>query len=280
MITVVTVLHRSRPHLERLLDSLGRHVPGETQVVAVDTGPDDGGARLARDRGAEVVALPGNPGFGAANNAGIERAHHDVTALLNPDVELLDAGLLTLAGRVRERDALAVPRLLNPDGTTQDTAHPAPGTRSEILRALLPARLAPQPYRAGQRREVGWAIAAALVARTATLRALGPFDPEHFLFYEDLDLCLRSPVPVELHPDVALRHEGGHSTGSDRLAAEAKRRREVIGRNLGAKALRRDDVAQALTFGRTAVFKPRARAQLRALREARRDRGYAHPHGR
>jgi GT2 family glycosyltransferase len=280
MITVVTVLHGSRPHLERLLDSLDRHVPQEIQLVAVDTGPDDGGAQLARERGGEVLELPDNPGFGAANNAGVVRARHDVTALLNPDVELLDGGLLELAGRVRERDALAVPRLLNPDGSVQDTAHPVPGTRGEILRALLPARLAPQPYRAATTRRVGWAIAAALVGRTQTLRALGPFDADAFLFYEDLDLCLRSPVPVELHPDVALRHAGGHSIGPERLQAEAQRRREVVGRNLGATALRRDDLAQALTFARSAAFRPGARARLRALREARRTAGYADPHGR
>jgi N-acetylglucosaminyl-diphospho-decaprenol L-rhamnosyltransferase len=280
VISVVTVLHGSGPHVARLLDSLERHLPGEAQVIAVDTGPDDGGAVLARERGAEILPLPGNPGFGPANNAGLARARHDVTALLNPDVELLDAGLLDLAGRARAHDALLVPRLLNPDGSVQDSAHPLPGTRREVLRALLPARLAPQPYRATRPRRVGWAIAAALVARTSTLRALGPFDADAFLFYEDLDLCLRSPVPVELHPDVALRHAGGHSTGPGRLADEARRRREVVGANLGRPALRRDDLAQALTFARGAPVRARSRAQLRALRHARRAAGYADPHGR
>ena len=30
----------------------------------------------------------------------------------------------------------------------------------------------------------------------ATLRALGPFDADAFLFYEDLDLCLRARAPA------------------------------------------------------------------------------------
>ena len=63
-------------------------------------------ARLAAEHGAEVVALPGNPGFGAANNAGLECARHDVTVLLNPDCELLDASLAALAalaGVIRTR---------------------------------------------------------------------------------------------------------------------------------------------------------------------------------
>jgi GT2 family glycosyltransferase len=268
-LAVVTVLHDSAAHLDRLLDSIDAHVPGQVAVVCVDTGSTDGGPELARRRGCRVVALDANPGFGAANNAGLAVVEHDVVALLNPDVELLDDRLLTLAARARERPGtLLFPRLLNPDGSIQDSAHPHPGTWREVARALLPAALAPQPYRARRVRRVGWAIAAALVATTRTLRALGPFDPDAFLFYEDLDLCLRARC--ELHPDVALRHVGGHSTGPDRLALEAVRRREVIGHRLGRAALRRDDLAQAITFARASVRSRRARAQLAALRAARR----------
>ena len=267
MISVVTVIHDSAEHLARLLASLDRHAP-QAQVVVVDSGSRDDGARIAADHGAEVVDLPANPGFGPANNAGVARARHDVTALLNPDVELLDDGLLRLAARV-SAGALLFPRLLNPDGSTQDSAHPLPGTRGEILRALVPARIAPQPYRARTTRRIGWAIAAAVVARTTTLTALGPFDPGAFMFYEDLDLCLRAER-CELHPDIALRHVGGHSTGPDRLGLEASRRREVIGERLGARALRNDDVAQTLTFLRAGVRSHRAREQLAALRVARR----------
>ena len=266
MISVVTVIHDSAAHLAGLLASLDRHAPGQ-EVIVVDTGSRDGGAQLARDRGCVVLDLPDNPGFGPANNAGVARAGSEVTALLNPDVELLDDGLLRLAERARP-GVLLVPRLLNPDGSVQDTAHPRPGTAAEVARALLPARLAPQPYRARAVRPVGWAIAAALVAPTATLRELGPFDPEAFLFYEDLDLCLRAER-CELHPDVALRHAGGHSIGDERLRLEAERRRRVVLERLGPAALRRDDLAQALTFARAGVRSSKARAQLRALRVAR-----------
>jgi GT2 family glycosyltransferase len=191
--------------------------------------------------------------------------------LLNPDVELLDDSLTNLVEDARACNALLVPRLLNDDGSIQDSAHPEPGTWREVLRALLP-RIG-EPWRTEEPRQVGWAIAAALAARTETLRRLGPFDPDAFLFYEDLDLCLRADVPTCLVPDVVLRHAGGHSTGDvDRLAHEARRRRQVVERNRGPRATRLDDLAQALTFARAAAFKRRSRAQLRALRVARRGR--------
>ena len=266
--SVVTVLHDSSAHLQKLLASIDRHLDERPQVIAVDTGSADDGPRVARDWGAELVELPDNPGYGAANNAGVERAAHEVTVLLNPDVVLIDGSIIDLVADARACNALLVPRLLNPDGSIQDSAHPLPGTRREIVRAFLPRT--GQVWRADEPRQVGWAIAAALAAKTEILRRLGPFDPDQFLFYEDLDLCLRADVPTCLVPDVQLVHEGGHSTGATRLQDEARRRRQVVGERLGTTAQRRDDLAQLVTFARAAAFKRRAREQLKALRVARR----------
>jgi N-acetylglucosaminyl-diphospho-decaprenol L-rhamnosyltransferase len=289
--TAVIVLHDSAPDLARLLDSLDDNLPERPQLVVVDSGSRDAGADLARERGAEVVELPGNPGFGAASNEGVARASTDVVALLNPDVELLDAGLLELVGLARERDALLVPRLLNADGSAQRSAHPLPGRARALLPALVhppllpaPLRLQAEPWRADAPRAVGWAIAAALVAPTATLRALGPFDPDAFLFYEDLDLCLRARaagVSTELRPEVRLRHVGAHATGpafgGEPHDLQARRRREVVAARLGRRALMLDDAAQGLTFAtrigaRTLLRRDAAhqRAQLTALLRARR----------
>ena len=278
--TVVTVLHQSAPELPRLLRSIDAHLDPRPQIVAVDSGSTDGGADVAREAGAEVVVLEGNPGFGVATNAGVQRARHQVTALLNPDCELPDDSLAELATRAAAADALLVPRLLNPDGSPQRSAHPLPGRPAALLRAVLPAPVLPQPHLARRTRVVGWAIAACLVARTELLCRLGPFDPDAFLFYEDLDLCLharQAGVPTVLHPDVRVRHLGGRSTerafGAEPFELQARRRREVIGSRLGQAALRVDDAAQALTFGlRAAVGRDRARnvAALKALRTAHR----------
>jgi N-acetylglucosaminyl-diphospho-decaprenol L-rhamnosyltransferase len=284
--SVVVVLHDSAADLRLLLASIDRHLVDHPQVVCVDSGSTDDGPEVARAWGAEVVVLDGNPGFGAANDAGVALAAHEVTVLLNPDIELLDGGLARLAALAATRDALLVPRLLDPDGSVQRSAHPAPGTVSALLPAVVHPRALPRPlreradpWRAERPRRVGWAIAAAVAADTATLRRLGPFDPAPFLFYEDLDLCLRAAaagVPTELRPEVALRHRGGHSTephfGGEPLEILARRRREVVGANLGRRALALDDAAQALTFATRALVKRdrrRERAQLAALRSAR-----------
>jgi GT2 family glycosyltransferase len=286
VISVVTVLHDSAPEVATLLRSLARFLP-DAQVIAADTASADDGVAIARDGGAEVVALGANPGFGAANNAGVGRARGDVTLLLNPDVELLDGGLAGLADAVRRADALLAPRLIGSDGRTQRSAHPLPGTLGALVAAAAHPPALPravrdrlEPWRADHARTVGWAIAAAVAARTATLRRLGPFDPAQFLFFEDLDLCLRARaagIPTVYVPDVAVRHSGGHSTGpaydGDPHELLARRRHAVVRQRLGARAAALDGAAQRLTFAtrlaaRAAMGRPRdrERAQLRAQR--------------
>jgi GT2 family glycosyltransferase len=291
--SVIVVLHDSGPELELLLRSMRAHLRERPQLIVVDTGSRDAGPALARAEGAELVELPGNPGFGAANNAGLALARHDVTVLLNPDTELVDLSLHELVALARTHPrALHAPRLLELDGSVQRSAHPLPGTAGAFLPALVHPPLLPrslreraEPHRARRSRTVGWAIAACLAADTELLRRLGPFDPRVHLFAEDMELGLRARragVPTVLHPQLRLRHAGGHAV---RRAGEpfdllARRRRDAIERTLGARARRLDDAAQALTFAtriaaRVALGRDpsRERAQLAALARARRESG-------
>ena len=286
--SIVVVLHDSAGPLPALLASLGR-LPSPPQLIVVDTASSDEGPAVARAAGAEVVVLGDNPGFGAANNVGVERAEHPVTVLLNPDCELLDGSLALLAARAAGGE-LWVPRLLNPDGSLQRSAYPLPGTVGALLPAVVHPPILPEPllervepFRSERARSVGWAIAACVAASTETLRWLGPFDPGQFMFYEDMDLCLRARaagIPTVFEPAVRIRHVGGHSTrpvyDGDPHDLLAQRRRQVVGANRGSAALALDDLAQALTFGTRAAGRlllgrraDRERAQLSAVLRAR-----------
>jgi N-acetylglucosaminyl-diphospho-decaprenol L-rhamnosyltransferase len=289
-LALVTVIHDSAEDLDRLLASVEQFLEPRPRIVAVDSGSRDGGPDVAREHGAELVELDGNRGFGAGCNAGLKHVSEPVTVLVNPDVELLDGGLTRLADEAVSTEALLAPRLLNADGSVQDSAHPTPGTIEALIPAAVPRFLLPgplrrryEPWRSSRPRAVGWAIAACIAARTDLLRRLGPFDPEVFLFYEDMDLCLRAAdagAPTLLRPDVTLRHRGAASVerALRGQAAEmgARRRREVMA-GRGRLRLVLDDAAQALTFGsraagRTLLRRGGAyeREQLRALRAARR----------
>ena len=281
----VIVLHNSARELTALLESIDAHLTVRPQVICADSGSSDEGVDVAREWGAEVLVMDGNPGYGAANNAALELVREEVTVLLNPDSLLIDGGIVRLAEIARASRALVAPSLLNDDRTLQDSAHPLPGGRDGYLAALTVPRFLPtklrnrlQPFRSTTRTEVGWAIGACLAAKTSLLRQLGPFDPADFLFAEDLDLCLRARalgIPTIFDPSVSLVHSGAHTSRGElkqeRFDLQARRRREVILQQLGEGALRRDDRTQALTFtARAALGRDPSRNKmlLAALRSA------------
>jgi GT2 family glycosyltransferase len=132
---------------------------------------------------------------------------------------------------------------------------------------------------------VGWAVGCALVARSDTLRELGPFDPRFFLYGEDLDLAIRAlrrGIETWFWPHSRVIHHRAHATepafGGESFHRLARARRAAVRDGLGPGRVRLDDTAQALTFvsrgalkriaGRTAW---RERRQLEALAAVRRD---------
>ena len=234
--------------------------------------------------------------MGVAATTGWPEVTEPVTALVNPDVELIDDSLLHLANEALRGDGpprLLAPLVLCSDGSRQDTAHPRPGSLFDALRIVLPPRQTPgrlgvalAPWRAQTPRRVGWAVGCALVARTDVFRALGPFDGRIFLFGEDLDLCLRAAergVETWFWPRARVVHHGGRSTvtefGGEPFTLLASSRRATVARRLGPWGAARVDAIQALTFGTRIATKrmigrgaERERRQLRALAAARQDR--------
>ncbi len=287
---LVTVTHNSAPHLDVLLRSVARHLPG-VRVVIVDCASGDDTVRIARAcPTALTVALSDNVGFGRANNLGIAKVSEPVTILVNPDVELLDDSLTALAAAAAAGDRLLAPAVLSADGSRQDTVHPVPTSLPDVVCALVPPSLVPgragvalAPWRSDRPRPVGWAVGCALAARTDTLRRLGPFDDSIFLYGEDMELGLRAGahgIPTWFWPVATIRHVRAHSSapafGGEPFRRLAGARHDVIARRLGRRRAALDDVLQALTFASRIVLKRALRrsarrelAQLRAVLRVR-----------
>ena len=291
-LALVTVTHDSAGEVATLLASAARHLPG-AEVVVVDSGSSDDSLEVAKAHGARTIALD-NVGYGRAANAGVETVERPVTVVLNPDVEVVDSSLADLAeelARTGEPERLLVPAVVLADGSRQDVAQHEPATLPLFASALVPpaalprpARTALDPWRAAAPRRVGWPVGACLAARTATLRSLGPFDRDIFLYGEDLDLGLRAAdagVETWFWPDARVLHKRAHTTkrafAGEPFELLARRRREVIAARRGRSRARIDDAVQTVTLLDRIVLKAlarrdntRERHQLAALRAARR----------
>jgi GT2 family glycosyltransferase len=296
-LALLTVTHNSAPQLDALLDSVARHLSAASVIVVDNASGDDTLAVAERWRGrlrVRPLALARNIGFGAACNRGMELVQEPIVALINPDVELVDDSLLALAAQAARADApprLLAPLVLRTDGRREDSAHPLPCSAAELVHALVPpaalgdrAAAVIAPWRSNRAQQVGWAVGCALLARTDTLRRLGPFDQSIFLYGEDLDLCLRAReqgIETWFWPKARVLHHGAHATapafGGEPFERLAAARHAVVARRLGRRAALADDALQALTFASRLALKralqrdaARERSQLQAVLGARR----------
>ncbi len=193
--------------------------------------------------------------------------------------------------RTDRPERLLAPRVLNRDGSVQDTAHPVPGSAADLIRSLVPPAAVPgragvrlAPWRSSRPRRIGWATGCALVAQARTLRELGPFDESMFLYGEDLELGLRAQrrgIATWLWPSASVVHHRARSTsrafGGEPFGRLARGRHDAVARCLGARRALLDDRAQILTFAsrlalKRALGRPaeRERRQLEAVMSLRR----------
>jgi len=254
--SLVVVTWDSRADLSRLIDSMLAHLELNHELVIVDNASgDDPESELKRWPGpTRFQRLGANRGFGAAANAGVELASSDGVVVLNPDVELLDGSVATLAAAAVSSQALFGPRLLNPDGTTQPSASGPVVGAWPWFGAVVPGAVQPglvrartEPWRLNRQVKVTWLTGACIAAPREVLLELGPFDERIELMSEDLDLCLRARtqgIQVTFAPDAGrIVHHGG--TARERrfedagLELAARNRRAAIARAYGSSRERR-----------------------------------------
>ena len=157
-----------------------------------------------------------NHGFAKAVNEGCRLSQGDWFLLLNPDTTLSE-GFLDNTLALADELALADPRagivgfhLRDSDGAQQLSSGPYPTLASTLARLALPRRRRKyKSVRGGQRQPVPWVTGCCLLLRRACLHELGGLDEKFFLYYEDVDLCLRARQhgwTVWYEPNLAAVH--------------------------------------------------------------------------
>ena len=232
MISALIVNWNTRGFLADCLDSLvNRSEPGDTvdEITVVDNASADDSVAMVRDRfpNVTILSLDRNIGYAAGNNLAAQGARGDLLFFLNPDTVVEPGAVRALSNELAEnpKTALAAPKLVLPDGSTQASVRgfPTPmalfGAWTGLDRAFprhkvlasyrLPtfdydkAQPAPQP------------MASAWMVRRSAWDAVGPFDERYSLFWNDVDWCVRAwdaGWTVRYCPTAVVRHEGGAGT--------------------------------------------------------------------
>lgn len=204
---VVIVAFNSSGVLKRALDS----IPAGPEIVVVDNASTDDSARIAQKSGVRCIRNEVNIGFGAASNIGAASFRREYILFLNPDAVLQDGALETMVSALdRHRDAGAAgPRLVDDTEHTQwrykSILHPE--SELTIRPSVEPEGDCCVPLLTG----------AALLCRRSVFEAIGGFDENIFLYYEDDDISLRltrAGSSLIYVPGATVYHAFGRSSGA------------------------------------------------------------------
>jgi N-acetylglucosaminyl-diphospho-decaprenol L-rhamnosyltransferase len=204
VLSIVIVNWNVRALLRACLLSLRNDNRDTWEVIVVDNASADDSAAMLRAEFPEITLIESatNLGFAAGCQLGFEHSRGEYVLLLNPDTEVPPGAIEQMLTDLRhnERAAILGSRLTNRDGGFQRASGGAFPTIANVawnylfLNVLLPARIAPPAvYLVDDPQgifEVDWVSGAALLFRRA---AIGEriFDPEYFMFGEDMALCAR-----------------------------------------------------------------------------------------
>lgn len=163
-----------------------------------------------------VTLIPSpNRGYGAAVNVAAARTQRPYLLALNADIlpepGFLE-GVLARAKSLQQDEPTAVCgfRLRNADGTPQGSVGRFPTLARFLWNLGRPRAVRKHLDLAGAAvRSVDWVTGACVLIDRAWLISMGGFDEQFFLYYEDVDVCLRARRGrrrVLYDPSAACRH--------------------------------------------------------------------------
>lgn len=234
--SVIVVNFNGKHYLDECLSALEQQtLPRHRfEVLLIDNGSTDGSVDSVRERfpGIRVFALDENTGFTGANNFGFRVARGRWIVLLNNDTRVSPTWLESLIRACNEHDIGGVASRLvfksNPDSlnsTGLSLLRDGRGADRDIDRPASGTRLAPD--------EVFGGCGASVLLRRELIDDIGGFDPDLFMYYEDLDLAWRARLRgwrFVYAPDAYVDHVcGGSSSGnSPFVQRQVERNRAMV----------------------------------------------------
>ena len=201
----------------------------EFEVIVSDNGSTDGSIDFVRGSypQARLIENGRNLRFAKANNVGIRASRGEYILILNPDTIIREGALdemVRFADAHPEAGAFGC-RVLNADGSYQESARPFRSIRGEWITALglrplgfVSSAFAADTYvgwKGETGRAVDWVSGCFILARRDLLERIGGFDEQFFYYFEDMDLCRQirqTGCSILFHPKATIVHLGGQST--------------------------------------------------------------------
>lgn len=189
------------------------------EIVVVDNCSLDKSRQRITEKFPSVffVSNTENEGFGRANNLGVTKANGNYLLFLNSDMLLQTNTIEDSLGYIYQIPNIGVLgcKLLNEDGTQQKSVYHYVGDYMGVLHTNLLVDYFFKPKLSKIKAVMG----AFMIIPKSIFNEVGGFDPDFFMYAEELDLCRRienKKFEIKyLETVVAIHKHGGSTTNSD-----------------------------------------------------------------
>ncbi len=239
-ISFITVNYRTSDLVDRLISSIRKFPPPCThEIIVIDNDSQDNSVEHIKKSHPDVTLIPleKNIGFGCGNNRGAEISSGRILVLINPDCEISEESFASGVEYLDRNPDVGILglKIFTHEGVLEQSARgfPDPSTglfgRSTFLgkiaqkfgkagkggvagKNLMVDPDATEPY------DVDWVSGALMMIRRECWDAIGGFDEDYFMYWEDADLCYRAKkagLRTVYFPGSSVIHRPGSSSSKD-----------------------------------------------------------------
>ena len=205
-LSIIIVNWNTKDLLSQCIESIKNHTERTSyEIIVVDNFSSDGSPEKVEKDFPDVFLIKNrkNRGFGRANNQGLAKAQGKYILFLNSDV-LVKENCLDEMSRFMERSprvGASSCKLTFPDGTLQHSCRKFPSFKTFFLMLLGVRYFFPNmkifrdylmlDWDHSDIREVDQIMGSFMFIRRDVLNQIGSFDERYWMYFEEVDLCLR-----------------------------------------------------------------------------------------
>ncbi|MFH1667993.1 MAG: glycosyltransferase family 2 protein [Candidatus Komeilibacteria bacterium] len=225
-LSIIIVSWNIATYLDQCLASLFKYCYFDYEIIVVDNASSDQTVAMVKKKYPTVKLIINevNQGFARANNQGVDQSAGDFLLFLNPDIELIDNSLekaISYLANHQQIGMLGV-NVLNSDQTNQISVRKLPSLYSQLITLLKLNNIIPslnqkyfqKDFDYHKTQQVESIIGACMLIKRTVYEAIGRLDNDYFVWFEEVDLCLRlnqRNLPVYYFAETKIIHHGKQS---------------------------------------------------------------------
>lgn len=214
-LSVIIVCYKGWERLSGCLEALDAFIlkTFSMEVIVVDNNSGDGWindfeSKFCRFR---FIKSQINGGYAYGCNLGAASASGDILMILNPDTLVKEEAVEKLLNRAKSHPEYSIIscRQLGENGKERRAAGKFPGMNKHGINERKPVDSVSFP---------DWVSGSLMLMKKEAYHNLKGFDESFWMYYEDVDLCLRARIAggeIAFYNDITIEHEHGGSSRID-----------------------------------------------------------------